>query len=529
MSKIDFNIESDNLRFSNTNNNNSKDQVQKVNKLSILRMVSSTFNGRNYVFKMLPSISLNSQSEYMEMSNIISQDSVDNIRFEPHLMLQLLSQITSNNPRISTEVDWFLDKIKLGIYGGAVKSHIKLNNEWIKALFDPNFKDRTLTNYFTYFHPWIMYFSKRLFYKNLAFIDPCLISVLLFVGYQYTSNLHQELLKYLEYQAKIQLTKNFNRANKSTCQALFIFSYSMLFRGLAKQSLPYFNQACRISSILGIHLNVPGLGGDYKQERIFIRSMGICQDQHIIGTLSLPSYFWFIIPIASPMDPLSQIKSEEHINELDLLEAECGCLVRWLFDKYWMPTTNIMSQFYLKCELKSNELTLEKLRKFCNYLSCLFDFCLVNSCNMFLILHSKYNSPEYHPIIQRYVWFFTCMYHQWILLVHSQVPPEFNKDSRKVDKHTQRCLSAAKSIFKIVKTSPITTLTMYYHYLTGISFFYVKLYLNSANNEAFQKELLSELGEIYALFLKFKVEYKFSNEGFDALTEMLKVLKISFK
>ncbi|KXN74084.1 hypothetical protein CONCODRAFT_15116 [Conidiobolus coronatus NRRL 28638] len=529
MSKIEFGKEDDGLRFFNSkNNNNSGNQAQKINKVNMLTMVSSNFKGSNYTFKIIPSISLNNQPGYMEVSGVISQDSINGIRFEPHLMLQLLSQITSNNPRMYTEVDWFVDKIKLGVYGGVVKSHIKLNNEWIKDLFNPSFKDTTLTNYFTYFHPWVTYFSKRLFYKNLDFIDPCLISVLLFVGYQYTSNLHQELLKYLEYQAKIQLTKNFNRANKSICQALFIFSYSMLFRGLAKQSLPYFNQACRISSILGIHLDIPGLSRIDQHERKCIRSMSICQDQHLKGTVSLPPYFGFIFPLISQMDPIIHIKHEESINELDLLEAECICLVRWLFDKYWMPATNIMLQFYLKCELKSNELTLENLRRFCNFLSSLFGICLINSCDKFLILHSKYNSPDHHPIIQRYVWFFTCMYHQWVLLIHSQQPPKFNKNTQQVDKRTQRCLSAAKSIFRVVKTSPVTTLTMYYHYLAAISFFYVKLYLNSADNEAFQEELLIDLGEVYALFLKFKIDYKFNNEGFDALTEMLKVLKIKF-
>jgi hypothetical protein len=503
----------------------------KNEKASVALKLATKVNtqGSNFVFKIqLPLTFKNSSPETMfPQQKLPSQVGDNTIRFEPHLVLMLLGQIVDKNTDVGIEVEWFLDQIKLGIFGGIIKSHIKLNNEWIKELYNPDFKKQTLENYFKFFHPIITYFSKQLFYERIDLIDPVLLSVILFVGYQYTGNMHKELLKYLEHQAKIQIRKSLLKVTKSNCQALFIFSYSMLFRGLAKQSLPYFNQACRISSILGIHLDMPGLSRIDQHERKCIRSMSICQDQHISSILCSHPYFISMLPLTSNLEPEFQVARGSY-DDFDFLQAECICLTRWLYDKYWMPVSNLMTRFFLKFDLNKNSLNSKQLTANSDLLRILYNYCLVNTCEKFLVLTSRYNHPDYLPVIRNYLWALTCLYHQWILLIHSQSPPQFNQTTGEVDYYTRRSLQSAKSIFEIVKCNSIGTLYMYYHYLSAISFYYIKLYLSSCENINFQGEVLRELTKVYELVLRYKKEHSLSNDSLEALNEILKVLKIDF-
>ncbi|KXN74087.1 hypothetical protein CONCODRAFT_15118 [Conidiobolus coronatus NRRL 28638] len=468
-------------------------------------------------------ISMNTPSDESDLIVQRTLYDTNQIRFQPHLMLMLYSQIMSANSAIGNEVGWFFDQIKHGIFGGVEKSYFRMNNAWVKELYNPNFKQQTLDNYFKYFHHWVTYFGKQLFYENLDKTEPVLLSVILFVGYQYTNNQHKELLTYLEHIARLQLKKNFFKASKSTCQALFIFSYAIFFRGCGKQSLRYFYQACRISTILGIHLDIKGLKDIHQNERRCIRSMGLCQDQHFSNTLTLPPYFIFMVPITSRLEPRFQIIKGDS-DEMEQLEAESLCLLRRVFDRYWMPATNHMSVFTLKNQLASNNISSEQLQKCCHFIGKMFDYCLVNSCREFLNLYQVYSHPKFLHIHQKYVWIFTCLYHQWILLVHSQRYPKFDPITNSVDYHTWRGLKAVKAIYNITMCNTESGIYMYYHYLSAISFFYVKLYLNSEKNSVFQLDILGELSKIYNIFIKYKKEYSFPNDTLDALDEILKLL-----
>ncbi|KXN74085.1 hypothetical protein CONCODRAFT_93334 [Conidiobolus coronatus NRRL 28638] len=449
----------------------------------------------------------------------------ERVQFQPHLMLMLYSQLIEVNPKIGSEVGWFFEEIKDGIFGKQYRSHIRMNTDWIKELYHPDFKERALHSYFKNFHPMITVFGKQLFYKNLTHLNPALLSVVIFVGYQYSNGQHKELLKYLEHLAIVQLKKYFFEASLQNCQALFIFSYAIFLRGSAKQSLRYFYQACQLSQIFGIHLDISGLAGIHQSERNTVRSIVIGLDQHFSNTIKLPPFYNYMIPTVGRTDPQYQVELGNE-GEIALLEAKACCLLRSCYDRYWMPVTNHMAVFTQLNELKSNNLNSDQLQAYCQSLGKMYNYCLVKSCEKFLRLSEDYPLPEHTEIIQNHVWMFTGMYHQWILLVHSQRPPKFHPITQEVDYHTWRALKAVKGIYNLSIDNPKGVLFMSYHYLSALSFFYLKLYLNSGANLGFQQEMQIELSKIYNIFLKYKKLYSFPSDSLDAVNEILKVLKL---
>ncbi|KXN74086.1 hypothetical protein CONCODRAFT_2980 [Conidiobolus coronatus NRRL 28638] len=507
---------------------------KRHNRLKLDNMSKISFGGvkrpcpnTNLTFKLVQYLPIHGSQE--NSMDFCHQDLVkygSGPKFNPHLTIMLLGQILEKNPWIGTEVDWFLNNVKLGIFGGVIAAHIKLDNSWIKELYNPNFREHALNNYFQFFHPWFSYFGKRLFYARLNLEDSVLLPVLIFVGYQYMSNHHKELLKYLEHMAIVQLRKNMYKVSITNLQALYIFSYSMLLRGLAKQSLPYYNQACRMGSALGIQLNIRGLAADIQNERECIRSISTMQEQHLISTLNIPTYLAGITHSPMPMDPVFQIVHYE-ASYAEVVEAECISMLRWIYDQYWMVVTSEMHALAFKQEIKKVDLSSDELQVKCDYFGKLYDKCLVISYGKFLELTNRFNTPEAKQIIEKYIKIFTCNYYQWIILLYSQQKPSFDPLTQAVDYHTQRALTAVKNIFKLVTTSYPSTLYLYYHYLSGISFFYLNLYLNTTENPLFQYEIKQELSNIYLKFKAYKEEYSFSNDYLLALVEILKFLKIS--
>jgi hypothetical protein len=449
----------------------------------------------------------------------------ERVQFQPHLMLMLYSQLIEVNPQIGIEVGWFFEEIKVGIFGNQYKTHIRMNTEWIKELYHPNFKEKAISSYFKSFHPMITAFGKQLFYRNLTLLNPALLSVVIFVGYQYSNGQHKELLKYLEHLAIVQLKKYFFKASLQNCQALFIFSYAIFLRGSAKQSLRYFYQACQLSQIFGIHLDISGLAGIHQSERNTVRSVVIGMDQHFSNTIKLPPFYNYMIPTLGQTNPYYQVELGNE-SETALLEAKAACLLRNVYDRYWMPVTNHMAVFTQLNELKSNSLNSDQLQAYCQSLGKMYNYCLVKSCEKFLRLSEDYPLPEHTEIIQHHVWMFTGMYHQWILLVHSQMPPKFHPITQEIDYHTWRALKAVKGIYNLSIDNPKGVLFMSYHYLSALSFFYLKLYLNSGENPGFQQEMQVELGKIYNIFLKYKKLYTFPSDSLDAVNEILRLLKL---
>jgi hypothetical protein len=200
-------------------------------------------------------------NDFVESSQVIAAKllSKSTQKFQTHILLILSTQIINYDSKLIPQIDFFLNKLEIGVFGGLVKFSIHMNQEWIVELFSPSFEEKCVTSYFQTFHPMITYISKYKFYANSNTVCPVLKSVIILVGYSSISKQSPELLKYLKHMAIVQLKKNMFNVRVSICQALFIFSYYLLFQGLGKQSLEYFHQAYLMTSALGIHKDIPRL------------------------------------------------------------------------------------------------------------------------------------------------------------------------------------------------------------------------------------------------------------------------------
>jgi hypothetical protein len=129
-------------------------------------------------------------------------------KFQTHILLMLSTQIIEYDRELIPQIDFFLNKLELGVFGGLLKFIIHMDQEWIVELIDLSFEEKCITNYFRNFHPMVTYVSKYKFYTNINVVCPVLKSVIVLAGYTSASKQSPELLKYLKHVAIVQLKKN---------------------------------------------------------------------------------------------------------------------------------------------------------------------------------------------------------------------------------------------------------------------------------------------------------------------------------
>ncbi|KXN65409.1 hypothetical protein CONCODRAFT_13005 [Conidiobolus coronatus NRRL 28638] len=264
--------------------------------------------------------------------------------FQTNILLMLSTQIIDYDTKLIPQIDSFLSKLELGVFGRLLKFSIHMNQEWIIELFSPTFEDKCIASYFQTFHPMVTYLSKYKFYANTSVICPVLKSAIILAGYSSVCKQRPELLKYLKHLVIVQLKKNMFNIRVTVCQAMFIFSYYLLFQGLGKQSLEYFHQGYLMASALGIHKDIPGLNEMDTDERRCIRFTSYKHDSQLCIVIRTQPYYLFLAPNWTPLNPIYQNNPHsKYPNEF--LIAECICLSMKCFSMYWSISANLMSKY----------------------------------------------------------------------------------------------------------------------------------------------------------------------------------------
>ncbi|KXN65347.1 hypothetical protein CONCODRAFT_13098, partial [Conidiobolus coronatus NRRL 28638] len=358
----------------------------------------------------------------------------------------LSAQIIDYDNKLIPQIVFFVSKLELGVFGGLLKFSIHMNQEWIVELLSPSFEEKCISNYFQTFHPMITYISKYKFYTNINVICPVLKSVILLVGYSSISRQSRELLKYLKHLAIVQLKKNMFNIRVSICQALFIYSYYLLFQGLGKQSLEYFHQAYLMTSALGIDKDNPGLNEIDKDERKCIRFTSYYHDSHLSSTISIQPIYLFLTPRWTPLNPVYQTNPDSK-NPNEFLIAECICLTIKCYKIYFTVPANLMNKY--------SQLTLSNPQTFLRdnnaqviyVLQTLFNHSLIRTLDLHLNLSVKFKSCEELQIVKNFAKMHVGLYHSLIIILNSQFSPA--NPTLELDKSTKKQLWSAEALYRI--------------------------------------------------------------------------------
>ncbi|KXN74218.1 hypothetical protein CONCODRAFT_14963 [Conidiobolus coronatus NRRL 28638] len=459
----------------------------------------------------------------------ISQASVTKIlfnntqNFQTHVLLMLSTQIIDYDSKLIPQIDFFLSKLEIGVFGGLLKFSIHMNQEWIIELFSPSFEERCITNYFQSFHPMATYLSKYKFYSNSKKTCPVLKSVMILVGYSSIGKQSPELLKYLKHLVIVQLKKNMFNIRVSVCQALFIFSNYLLYQGLGKQSLEYFHQAYLMASALGIHVDMPGLNEMDKDERMCIRFTSQKHDAHLYRIINIQSYYLFLTPSWSSLNPLYQTNPHSK-DPNEFLIAECLCLSLECYIMYWVIPTNLMSKYSQLTIFNPQVFLKDNSTKIIYVLQTLLNYSLIRTLDLFLRLSSKCKNPEELEIVKNFAIIAIAFYHNLKMILNSQFSPV--NPTIELDQSTKKLLWSAESLYRItVDVSPLC-LPMFYHYLCSTSLLYVKLILTYGHIPQFKESFLGKLKQVYELFQNYRSKYNMPSdiiEVVDIITAYYKI------
>jgi hypothetical protein len=446
-------------------------------------------------------------------------------KFETSLILLLTKQIVKFDPHIVPEIDWFVEKIELGVFGGITKLTLHINQDWIQELFEVNFKQKVIDSYFKYFHSMVAYISKRNFFINIDKISPVLMSVIMYVGYTYCQKQHPELRKYLKSSALIQLKKNKYKINITTCQAYYIFSYSMLFQGQAKQSIPYFNIACIMASALGMHVDMPNIHLDIQSERHCIRDQAISHDSHLANTLFSQPYYLFLAPLVTIIDPFYHINPYS-TDPNEELHAQCVSTCRYIYNRYWMPTTTHMVTYSIKLSSGPIDFESKDFKLKIQFFNELYNYCMVQTIVTFTNLSKRCKTLEEFNIITKHVWTLFAMYCQLQMILYAQFPYDVDPITGNLNPSTMKAIHAANAIYNIASNQPEGGISMFYHYLSAISLFYINLISNMNNYPSIRAKLITKFKLIYNLFEECRKKYMFSKDVIQVINVMIKYFKI---
>jgi hypothetical protein len=444
----------------------------------------------------------------------------ETLKFQTHILLMLSTQIISHDTQLIPQMDFFVGKLELGIFGGLIKFNIHLNQDWILELLKPSFEEKCITNYFYTFHPMVTYLSKYKFYSNNNSICPVLKSVIVLVGYSSFGKQSPELLKYLKHLAIVQLKKNMFNVKLTVCQAMFIFSHYMLFQGLGKQSLEYFHQAYLMASALGIHVDMPGLNEMNRDERRCIRFTSYNHDSHLCSTISIQSHYMFLGPGWKPLNPLYQTNPlSKDPNEY--LIAECICLSKKCYNMYWTISTNLMNK-YSQYTLMNPEDFIESNDRVVYVLETLFNHSLIRTFDLHLSLSRKYTDISELEIVKIFAKMHFGLYHNLIIILNSQFSPA--NPTAELDRSTKKQLWSAEALYQItIEVNPLC-LPMFYHYLCSTSLLYIKLILTYYHVPQIKELFLGKLKQVYELFHDYKSKYNMPGD----LIEVVDIITNNF-
>jgi hypothetical protein len=436
-------------------------------------------------------------------------------KFQTYILLMLSTQIVDYDIKLIPQIDFFVDKLELGVFERLLKFSIHMNQEWIVELLSPSFEEKCITNYFLTFHTMANYISKYKFYtNNNDDICPVLKSVIVLAGYSSTSKQSPELLKYLKHVAIVQLKKNMLNIRLSICQALFIFSCYLLFQGLGKQSLEYFHQAYLMASALGIHKDMPGLNEIDMDERRCIRFISYRHDSHLASIVNIQPYYLFLAPSWTPLNPIYQTNPFSK-NPNEFLIAECICLFIKCFNIYWTISSNLMNKY--------SQLTLTNQQAFLKYsytqpinvLQTLFNHSLIRTLDLHLSLSEKCKNSEELEIVKSFAKNYVGLYHTMIIVINSQLSPK--NPTLELDQSTKKLLWSSQALYQnSIDVSPFNV-PIFYQNLCTISLLYIKLILVYNNVPQVKELLLGKFKQVYGLFNSYRTKYNMPSDLIEAV------------
>jgi hypothetical protein len=444
-----------------------------------------------------------------DTQGIITKIQSNNTQFQTHILLLLSTQIIDHDSKLIPQIDFFLEKLEFGVFGGLLKFSIHMNQDWISELLSPSFEENCITCYFQTFHPTVTYISKYKFYTNINAICPILKSVIVLVGYSSNSKQSPELLKYLKHVAIVQLKKNMFNIKLTICQAMFIFSYFLLFQGLGKQSLEYFHQAYLISSALGIHTDIPGLNEMDMNERRWIRFTSYHHDSHLSCTVNIQPHCLFLAPSWTPLNQIYQI-SPDSKDSNEFLIAECICLYTKCCNMYWTVSANLMSKYSQLTLFNSQAFLVDNNTQPIYALQTLTNHSLIRTLDLHLKLSGKCKNSEELKIIKNFVKVHIGFYHNLKIILNSQFSPENPRLGLELS--TKKLLWSAQALYRITSDVNPLCLPMFYHYLCFISLLYIKLILTHGHIPQLNEIFIVNFKQVYELFHVYRAKYNMHND-----------------
>jgi hypothetical protein len=435
-------------------------------------------------------------------------------KFQTHILIILSTQIIEYDIRLIPQIDFFIDRLEFGVFGGLLKFSIRMNQEWVIELMNPTFEEKCVTSYFQTFHPKIVYISKYKFYANSNAICPALKSVIILVGYSSISKQSPELLKYLKHVAIVQLKKNMFNVRVSICQALFIFSYYLLFQGLGKQSLDYFHQAYLMASALGIHKDIPKLNEMEKDERRCVRFVSYRHDSHLSNIVNIQPYYLFLAPSWAPLNPVYQTNPDSK-DPNEFFIAKCICLSIKCFNMYWITSANLMCK-YSQLTLTSPQTSLkDNNTRVIHILQTLLNHSLIRTLDLHLRLSGKCKNPQELEIVKNFAKSFIGLYHTLTIVINSQFSPE--NPTPELDRSTKKQLWSAEALYRISTDVNSVCLPLFYQILCSLSLLYIKLILTYDHLPQLKESFVDKLKQVYKLFNYYKSIYNMSSDFIDAV------------
>jgi hypothetical protein len=434
-------------------------------------------------------------------------------KFQTYILLILSTQIIDYDKELVPQIDFFVNKLELGVFGRLLKFSIHMNQEWIVELLSPVFEEKCITNYFQTFHLKVAYLLKYKFYTNNNGICPVLKSVIVLVGYSSVSKQSPELLKYLKHVAIVQLKKNMFNIRVNICQALFIFSYYLLFQGLGKQSLEYFHQAYLMASALGIHVDIPGLNEIDRDERRCIRFTSHKHDYHLCGIIRIQPHYLFLAPRWKPLNPLYQTNPHSKDSK-EYLIAECIYLSKKCFNMYWIISGNIINK-YSQLAIISPVTLYENNIRLIYIFETLLSHSLIRTLDLHLNLSWKSKNSEEMEIVKNFAKTHVELYHSLIIIVNSQFSPP--NPTLELDQSTKKQLWSAEALYKnCIDLSPLCV-PMLCHNLCSISLLYIKLILIYKHLPQVKELLLEKYKQVYRLFNSYRSKYSMPADMFEVV------------
>ncbi|KXN65001.1 hypothetical protein CONCODRAFT_13577 [Conidiobolus coronatus NRRL 28638] len=437
----------------------------------------------------------------------------------------LSTQIIDYDSKLIPQIDFFLNKLEFGVFGGLLKFSIHMNQEWIVELLSPSFEEKCITNYFKNFHIMVTYLSKYKFYTNSNEICPVLKSVMVLAGYSSIGKQSPELLKYLKHLAIVQLKKNMFKIKLTICQALFIFSNYLLYQGLGKQSLEYFHQAYLMASALGIDKDIPGLNEIDNDERRCIRFTSQKHDAHLYRVINIQSYYLFLAPSWAPLNPVYQTNPHSK-DPNELLKAECLYISIKCYIVYWTISINLMSKYSQLTIFNPQVFLKNNTTKVIYVLQTLFNFTLIRILDLFLSLSEKCKSTEELEIVKSYAKIQVGFYHNLKMILNSQFSPA--NPTLELDQSTKKLLWSAEALYRItIDVNPLC-MPMFYHYLCSTSLLYIKLILTYYHIPQVKKLFLEKLKQVYELFNNYRSKYNMPSDLIEVIDIITTYYNIKF-